>query len=91
MSRSKWKLNILNNNLNKNILLFKRNKKNKIFTWSRDIIIDNYFVGCIINLYNGLHYTKFMITDLMINHRLGEFSRTRKPFKFKPKEKQKKK
>ena len=46
-----------------------------------------YYVGKTLTVHNGLNYDNILIKKEMINHKLGEFSFTRKPFTFKKKKK----
>ncbi|WP_225696099.1 30S ribosomal protein S19 [Candidatus Phytoplasma sp. AldY-WA1] len=56
----------------------KQNKTEKaIKTRSRRSVILPIFVGHKIDVYNGKEYISCSITEDMVNHKLGEFSRTR--------------
>jgi len=53
--------------------------KNKpIKTHDRSIVIVPKLVGRTIGVYNGKEFTKVVISEEMLGHRLGEFSMTRK-------------
>ena len=41
------------------------------------------FVGKTVQVHNGKDYTKIIIVKEMIGHKLGEFVKTRKTFKYK--------
>lgn len=86
MSRAKWKSPYVSNDLISNLKVV-NNKKyiEEIFTKSRSSTILPYFVGQIINVYNGKNFSKIKITENMIGRKLGEFSPTRKKFSFKQK------
>ena len=51
-------------------------KKKKIRTHLRDIVIVPKLVGYTISVYNGKTFFEFSITHEMIGHRLGEFAVT---------------
>jgi small subunit ribosomal protein S19 len=55
----------------------KKEKKKKIRTHLRDIIIVPQLVGFTIEVYNGRNFNPVTISYDMIGHRLGEFSLTR--------------
>ncbi len=55
-----------------------------IKTWARDCQIHPDFVGKTFGVHNGKDHTPVFVTEVMIGHRLGEFSPTRK-FKGHPK------
>lgn len=61
--------------------------KNKIISKKRNFKISPYYVGKTIKVHNGLNYDEILIRKEMVNHKLGEFSFTRKPFSFKKKKK----
>jgi small subunit ribosomal protein S19 len=54
------------------------NKKEKIKTWSRSSTIIPEMIGHIICVYNGKQHIPIYISNLLIGHKLGEFSITRK-------------
>jgi len=58
-----------------------------IKTNRRNSIIFPAFVGKTVQVHNGKDYTKITIIKEMIGHKLGEFVRTRKTFKYKKKKK----
>ena len=84
MSRVKWKGPFLTSDILKNCL---KNKdphfKNEIFTKKRATIITPKFIGLTINVHNGKTFTKILITENMLGHKLGEFIPTRKKFSYK--------
>ncbi len=55
----------------------KAEKKKKIRTHLRDIVIVPKLVGMTIGIYNGKTFNDVTITNGMIGHRLGEFALTR--------------
>ena len=52
-------------------------------TKNRNLKILPSYVGTNIQVYNGKDYTNILIKKEMIGYKLGEFSKTRKTFKFK--------
>lgn len=61
--------------------LDKTNKKKRIRTHSRHLIIVPQMVGQIIYIYNGKEFVQVQIIGEMLGHRLGEFSVTRNKVK----------
>jgi ribosomal protein S19 len=55
----------------------------EIITKSRNIVILPKYLGKTVQIHNGKNFTKVSIVKEMIGHKLGEFARTRKTFKFK--------
>jgi len=53
-----------------------------IRTQARSATILPSFVGLRFQVHNGMVYHEFTVTEEMVGHKLGEFSITRKPFKF---------
>jgi ribosomal protein S19 len=53
----------------------------------RNSIIFPAFVGKTVQIHNGKNFTKVTIIKEMVGHKLGEFVRTRKTFKYKKKKK----
>ncbi|KAJ3217112.1 mitochondrial ribosomal small subunit component [Dinochytrium kinnereticum] len=58
-----------------------------IKTMQRSCTIVPAFVGKKFLVHNGNDYIPISITEQMVNHKLGEFAPTRKPFSFKKSEK----
>jgi small subunit ribosomal protein S19 len=52
-------------------------EKKVIITWSRASIIVPGMIGHTIAVHNGREHLPVFITDLMVGHKLGEFSPTR--------------
>ena len=75
MTRSKQK--------SPNINLY--NKKTQIIPRAFEIVPQ--FVGKTFKVHNGNLYVSVLVTELMIGHKFGEFSFTRKSFSFKKKSK----
>ena len=70
---------IINEPLAAETLNIKTNKRNsRIFPT---------FVGKTVQVHNGKDFTKIIIIKEMIGHKLGEFVKTRKTFKYKKKKK----
>ncbi len=76
MVRSKWKAPFVHYNLLKNI--FANKKRSVIKTTSRSSLILQSFVGLVIQVYTGKRFNNVYINEKMVNHKLGEFSFTRK-------------
>lgn len=55
----------------------KKGGKRVIYTWARSSIIIPVIIGHTVSVYNGNHHVPVFIKDLMVGHKLGEFSRTR--------------
>lgn len=81
MKRSKWK--------GVYIKLIKETFSN--LSISRKISIIPKLVGKTIKIHNGNKLKEITITKEMLNHKLGEFFKTRADFEFKKKKKKKKK
>ncbi|MAE49883.1 30S ribosomal protein S19 [Candidatus Pacearchaeota archaeon] len=59
----------------------KTEKKKKIKTHNRDLVIVPHLVGLTISVHMGKAFEDIQITHEMIGHRLGEFALTRKQVK----------
>ncbi|MSP64137.1 MAG: 30S ribosomal protein S19 [Ignavibacteria bacterium] len=57
--------------------LNKSNKKQLIKTWSRSCTISPEFVGHTFAVHNGNKFIPVYVTEMMVGHKLGEFSPTR--------------
>ena len=75
MSRSKWKIPLIN------VEYLKKNRN----TISRNSTIIQKFIGLTFNIHNGKTYTEITVTEDMLGHKFGEFSFTRSKFSFKKK------
>lgn len=53
-------------------------RKKILKTHCRDMMVLPEMVGLMIHIYNGKEYVPVMITEHMLGHYLGEFSKTRK-------------
>ncbi len=53
------------------------NKKTVIKTWSRSSMIIPDMVGQTIAVHNGKTFIPVFVTEMMVGHKLGEFSPTR--------------
>ena len=69
--------------INKNLNLIL--ESNEIKTKSRNLIILPNYINKTFYIHNGKDFIKTKIAKEMIGHRLGEFAKTRKNFKFKKK------
>lgn len=96
MSRSIWKGPFIN--FDKFKLVIKKKNKQKIKkvkqiflkTFSRSSTILPVLVNRLIAVYNGRRFIKMLITNDMVGCKLGEFSLTRRFFKFTKKDKKNK-
>ena len=78
MSRSLKKGPFVANHLLKKVQkLNAENEKKDIQTWSRSSVIIPIMIGHTIAVHNGKLHIPVFITDLMVGHKLGEFSITR--------------
>jgi small subunit ribosomal protein S19 len=84
MKRSKWKGPYINEKI-----LFDLNFKKNYKILNKNFIIIPKFIGLTFNVYNGKNFSKLIITEEMLGHKLGEFISTRKKFSFKKKKKHK--
>ncbi len=57
--------------------LNKSSKKQLIKTWSRSCTISPEFVGHTFAVHNGNKFIPVYVTEMMVGHKLGEFSPTR--------------
>ena len=78
MSRSIKKGPYIDENLMKRITNSTPDSKKPILTWARASIINPEMVGYTIGVHNGRVHVSVLITEEMVGHRLGEFSKTRK-------------
>lgn len=53
-------------------------KKSVIKTWSRACVISPEFVGHTFGVHNGKEHIPVFCNEMMVGHKLGEFSPTRK-------------
>ena len=53
-------------------------KKQPIKTWARNSAISPEMVGYTFLVHNGREFKEVFVTELMVGHKLGEFSFTRK-------------
>jgi small subunit ribosomal protein S19 len=77
MSRSIKKGHYVDQRVLKKVLA-QGEKKSVIKTWSRACVIAPEFVGQTFGVHNGKEFTPVYVSENMVGHRLGEFSRTRK-------------
>ncbi len=78
MSRSLKKGPYVDENLLKKIKNASKDDKKTIVTWARASVISPEMVGYTIGIHNGKTHVPVFITEEMVGHRLGEFSKTRK-------------
>ena len=67
--------------INKNLI----NNIKEIKIESRNLTILPSYVGKTVQVHNGKNFINLIIVREMVNHKLGEFIKTRKNFKFKKK------
>lgn len=67
--------------INKNLI----NNTKEIKVESRNLTILPSYVGRTVQVHNGKNFINLIIVRQMVNHKLGEFIKTRKNFKFKKK------
>jgi len=78
MSRSSKKGPYIDTKLLKKVLNQKQSgQNNPIKTWSRGSQISPDFVGHKLAVYNVKNFIEIFVNELMVGHRLGEFSPTR--------------
>lgn len=78
MKRSLKKVPFVADHLFEKIQKFNLQKEKKVVvTWSRASTIVPNMIGHTIAVYNGKEHLPIFIKDLMIGHKLGEFSPTR--------------
>lgn len=82
MKRSKWKGMYVKPNNNKEML-------NNSATSRKTSIIPE-LIGKTVKIHNGKNFKEILITKEMVNHKIGEFFKTRVEFEFKKKKKKKK-
>lgn len=73
---------------NQKIFLINENLTNStknIKTEPRNLVILPFCIGKTVLVHNGKTFTKVTIVREMVGHKLGEFVKTRKTFKFKKK------
>lgn len=78
----------MRNTINKKLFLINKSlleNSKEIITRSRNSIILPKYLGKTVEIHNGKTFTKVTIVKEMIGHKLGEFAKTRKTFKFKNK------
>jgi len=85
MSNINWKLNKISKSNFKKLLILKSLKnlkgKNKIIFKKSDFILKN-FLNINLLVYKGCFYRKLYVNKFILNYRFGEFSYTRKPFRY---------
>lgn len=89
MKRSKWKGLYINLKLKKLDNLKKTKKQQPLLTISRNSAILPKFIGLTFKVHTGKVFKKILIKEEMIDHKFGEFAKTRSEFIFKKKKKKK--
>lgn len=82
MKRSKWKGMYIKTNYSKETSV------NNIISRRTSVIPE--LIGKTIKIHNGKKFKEILVTKEMINHKVGEFFKTRVDFEFKKKKKKKK-
>jgi len=78
VGRSSKKGPFIDQKLLKKVLIQKQTgRKEPIKTWARACQIPPEFVGHSFQVHNGRIFTELYVTEMMVGHRLGEFSPTR--------------
>lgn len=78
MSRSSKKGPYIDPKLLKKVMAQKASSENKpIKTWSRSCVIAPEFVGHTFMVHQGKNFIEVFVSELMVGHKLGEFSPTR--------------
>lgn len=94
MARAKWKFFYYSKDiLNKSIILLSGDNldgKNKLI-FDRSSSIPNLFLGKKLRIHKGQFFRGLLVNKFIVGYKFGEFSYTRKPFKFLSKKKSKKK
>ncbi len=78
MSRSLKKGPFVDQKLFERVKKLKPGDKTVLKTWSRESTIFPEMIGFTIAVHNGRQHVPVYISEEMVGHRLGEFSRTRK-------------
>lgn len=87
MANINWKFNKYSKSIFKKALLIKVSKfselkgKNKIVFLKSDLVIKSFYNKNFL-VYKGCFYRKLLVNKFIFNYRFGEFSYTRKPFRF---------
>ncbi len=85
MARAKWKGLYYNNTILKCAIFIKVKKplkgKNKVI-FNKSLAIPKLFLGYKFNIYKGFFFRNFYISRFVLGYKFGEFSFTRKPFKY---------
>ncbi len=78
MPRSSWKIPFVDGHLFKKVnQQIPLSKRQAIKTWSRRSIILPQFVGLDFLVHNGKKFVPVSVSEMMVGHKLGEFSLTR--------------
>ena len=78
----------MRNFINKKLFLVNKpltTDSKEIVTKARGSLILPKYVGKTVQIHNGKTFTKVAVLREMVGHKLGEFAKTRKTFKFKKK------
>ncbi len=85
MARPFWKCHYYSNHTFKCSYILKIKKplkgKNKVI-FDKAIVIPKLFLGNKFNVYKGCFFRSILINKYILGYKIGEFSFTRKPFKY---------
>lgn len=85
MGNLSWKLNFISKNTFKKILILKIDNelkgRHRIIFKKSDKIVKN-FLNKRFLIYKGCFYRSLVVNRFILNYRFGEFSYTRKPFRY---------
>lgn len=92
MGNLSWKLNFISKNTFKKILILKIDNelkgRHRIIFKKSDRIVKN-FLNKRVLVYKGCFYRSLIVNRFILSYRFGEFSYTRKPFRYMLKSKKK--
>lgn len=77
MSRSLKKGPYVDPKLLKKVIAYRNGDRKPIKTWARHSVISPEMVGVNFAIHNGKLHLPVYVTELMVGHKLGEFSPTR--------------
>lgn len=77
MSRSLKKGPFIDNRLLKKLTRYQPGPRVVVNTWSRAAVVTPEMIGYTIGVHNGKTFISVFISEEMVGHRLGEFSKSR--------------
>jgi ribosomal protein S19 len=87
MGNLNWKFNKVSKGIIKKIIILKVSKfsklkgKNRIIFNKSDLIFKTFYNNFFL-IYKGCFYRKLLINKFILNYKFGEFTYTRKPFRY---------